>query len=150
MTNALEDVSNKCHDVVLWSTLDFFFLHFCNDAIPLLRRNIGGADLALMLAHARVDVNVHSSPEERTILWTVDPAIDLPDGVQEDEQRPGEVQLEEVFGIWRAANWPQCDVELSNKSDDVDEHAQVRAPDTESGLVGDLIQGVTLSLPVEL
>ena len=47
----------------------------------------------------------------------------------------------------RAADWIQCDVELSHESDNVDEQAQVRAPDAESGPEGELVQGMTVGMP---
>jgi hypothetical protein len=56
--------------------------------------------------------------------------------------------LEERFGIQVGTpNWVQRDVKLSDKAKDVDEQAQIGAPNTEGGPEGQLIYGVTTGLP---
>jgi hypothetical protein len=57
--------------------------------------------------------------------------------------------LEKFVGVQvGAADRIQRDVELSHESDDVDEQAHVRAVDAESGLEGELVQGMTVGSPV--
>jgi len=39
---------------------------------------------ALSLSHARVDIDILRSNEQGTMVWPLEPGVDLPDGVKED------------------------------------------------------------------
>ena len=103
----------------------------------------------MIISHARVNVNVLGSDEQGAVGWPDEPAIDLPTEVEEDEQRTGEVELEKLVGVQvRAADRIQCHVKLSDESENVDEQAQVRAPDAKGGFEGELVHGMTVGSPV--
>lgn len=146
----LDDVSNTSQEIILRSSLFPFSLQFHDASAPLLLWDINATDdVSLFLSHVRVDINVLCPDEQWAVCWPGEPAVDLPNQVQEDEQRTSEVELEKVVGVQvRAADRVQCDVELSDKADDVDEQTQPRAPDAPGGPEGELVQGMTVGFPV--
>ena len=135
--------------MILNTSLSALILHLQDTSAPLLLRDTYATDYTLSLSHARVDINVLCSDEQWTVCWPEEPAIDLPTQVQEDEQRTSEVELKKFVGIQvRAADRIQCDVKLTHESENVDEQAHVRAPDTEGSLEGELVHGMTVGGPV--
>ncbi len=116
----------------------------------LLLRNIGTADSQLVLPHTSVDIDVPDLDVQWAILRADEPAVHLPDRVESDKERTGKVELEEGGRIQvGTTDWVQRDVELSHEGKHVDEQAQIGAPNTESGLEGQLIYRVTIGLPAK-
>ena len=83
------------------------------------------------------------------MAWKDEPRVDFPAQVKSDQERSCEVGLEETFGRGRSADWEECDVELGDECEDVDEEADVRAPDAKGGLEWELVEGVAVGFPVE-
>lgn len=123
-------------------------LHLLNTCPPRAFRNALAANRILRVPHAGVDVDVLESDEQRAVGGVLEPTVDLPAQVQEDKQRPGEVELEESFGVEvGAADGVQGDVELGDEGDDVDQDADVRAGDAETRFVGEFVEGVAIRFP---
>lgn len=128
-----------------------FFLQLLDASAPLLFRDTHATDqTVLVLSDTRVDIDILDWDPQWAIFWPDEPAVDLPTQIQEDEKRTSQVELEKRLCIQaRATDWVQCDVELSYKADDVDEQAQIGAPNSESGPEGELVQGMTVVFPVD-
>lgn len=127
-----------------------FLFHLSNTSASLLRRDTYTTNhISLGLPHARVDVNILYSDEHWAVCWLIEPAVALPKCVKENQQRTGEVELEKGSGIQvRTADRIQCDVELSDQSKNADKQAHPGAPDAAIGLVGKLVQGMTVRGPI--
>jgi hypothetical protein len=76
------------------------------------------------------------------------PRVDLPGEVEEDEEGPSEVVLEEggddEVG---AADGPEGDVELGGETEEVHYGADVGAVDAEGGAEGEFVDGVAVEFP---
>ena len=145
----LEYAPNNTHDMVLGRLLLLRILHLLDASAPGRRRDAVAADGELALPHAAVDVDVLEADEHGAVGGALEPAVALPAEEEEDEQRPGEVELEESLGVEvGAADRVQGDVELGDEGDGVDEDADVGAVDAEGGLVGQLVQAVAVCFPV--
>jgi hypothetical protein len=113
----LNDISDNTHDIVLGATLLLRFLQFSDTCASCFLRNIWAAYRSLTLSHAGKDINILCSNEEWTVRWYDEPTVDLPDEVQEEEERPGEVQLEEELSIQvGTADGVERNVELCNQA----------------------------------
>jgi len=73
--------------------------------------------------------------------------VDLPKDVACDDDGEGKVCLEEGIGIRFATNGEQSHVELSDKTDDVEEKTDPRTPDSESSFEWKFVQRVSLYAP---
>lgn len=147
---SLKDISDNGHEMSLDTLLSIFFLHLEDAGASLFLGDTGTADAgSLALSHARVDIDILDSDEKWSVFWSDEPAVDLPHQVKEDDQGTGEVELEEGIGIQvRTADWIQGDVELGHEGNNGDEDADIGAPDATRGSEGELVQGVTVVLPV--
>lgn len=91
---------------------------------PLLFCHTLLTEYALGVSHARVDINVLYLDPQWAVSRTNEEAIALPAQVEEDEQRTGEVELEENFSTQvRTADRVKCNVELTHESENVDKQA---------------------------
>lgn len=146
----LNDVSDDGHEMSLDTLLSIFFLHLEDAGASLFLGDTGTADAgSLALSHARVDIDILDSDEKWSVFWSDEPAVDLPHQVKEDDQGTGKVELEEGIGIQvRTADWIQGDVELGHEGNNGDEDADIGAPDATRGSEGELVQGVTVVLPM--
>lgn len=121
-----ENTSDNAHDMFLHARVMLDPLHLLNAGTSCLRVGVLATDRRLRIPHASVDVNVLDRDPQRAVCRAGEPAVDLPNEVQEDEKRAGEIKLEEGGGIQiRAAHGPQCDVELGDECEHTDEHATV-------------------------
>lgn len=118
------------------------------DTLGLLRRLRVLGHNSLDLSHAAVDINLLDGDPDSTVLRVVEPAVDLPAEIKEDSKRGCEVSLEEGIRIRGTADRVQRDISLTQERKDVDEDADVGAPDSTGGPVGKFVEGVALSLPV--
>jgi hypothetical protein len=124
--------------------------HLLDTGAPGRRRDAVAADGELSFPHARVDIDILQLDEQRAIRGAFEPAVNLPAGVQDDEQGAGEVEPEERLGVEvGAADRVEGDVELGDEGDGVDEDADVGAVDAEGGLVGEFVEGVAVCFPVK-
>jgi len=90
-----------------------FALHLCDTLPSVLRVGLRPADFTLFLTHSRVDVDVLDFDVERAMLRNYEPRINLPDGVQKNDEGPCKIGLEEVDSVEiRPADRPKGDVEL--------------------------------------
>lgn len=82
------------------------------------------------------------------MLGSDEPAVSFPANVQSQQERSGQVGLEESFGVqvW-SADGVEGDVELGDQTDDVDDEADPGAPDAESGFEGQLVGCVAVEFP---
>lgn len=101
-------------------------LHLLDACASCLRVGILATDRRLRIPHAGVKVNVFDRDPKRAVCWALEPTVDLPNEVQEDEQRASEVKLEESAGIEvRASDGVESYVELGDESETTDEHTDV-------------------------
>lgn len=143
----LEDTPDNAHDMVLGSLLLLGVELVDAGASDLLGNALADAD-GVLLAHASVDVDVLDLSPDGAVVGALDPAPAFPARVEEDEERAGEVGLEEAVGSeGSAADGVKGGVERCNEGDDVDENADVRAPDAAGGLVGQLVERVAVCFP---
>lgn len=98
--------------------------------------NLDDAQIPLVLAHASVNVDILCADKHGTVSGDLEPTVDLPDQVQEDDERQGQILVEKGL---RAAcrvtsDREQSDVERSHQTDDVQKEAQPAAPDAKGCL----------------
>jgi hypothetical protein len=76
------------------------------DRLPaLFRVGTGATDVGkLPVAHARVKIDVSGADKERSVGWDLEPRPDLPDKVEEDDERNGKAVFEEDFGVGACTN----------------------------------------------
>ena len=127
--STLYDIPDASHSVVLDASLLLLVLHLIDASSPLIFWNLHTADHApLSLAHARVNVNILGSDPQRPVVRVCEPAVDLPDEVEEDRNRGGKVGLEER-GRVEVTRWGsdrvKSDVELRDDCEDGDEDAEI-------------------------
>lgn len=121
-----EDTSDNAHDMFLHAGVMLDPLHFLNAGTSCLWVGVLATDRGLRVPHASVEVDVLDWDPQWAVCRAGEPAVDLPNEVQEDEKRAGEVKLEEGRSVQiRAANWPQSHVELRDESEHADEHTAV-------------------------
>ena len=71
-----------------------------NRLLALIFINTCAADVGeLPFAHPSVQINVSSADKERSVGRDLEPRPDLPDEVEEDDERKGETVFEEDFGV---------------------------------------------------
>jgi hypothetical protein len=100
--------------------------------------------------HAGEDINVAGLDPQRSVCWSFEPTVDLPDQIEEDKQGTSEVGLEPGNSVQvRTADGIKCDVELGKESEYRDKYDEVRAPDTESCLVRQLIKRAAIVFPFD-
>ena len=145
----LEDASHHTHGITFEPGRSrVFCFPGRNTSASVLVRNALATDSHLLISHARIDIDVSGSDEEWAVGRADEPAVNLPAQVEEDQQRPGKVELEKGGGVEvGASDRVQCDVELGDQGDDVDQDAQPRAPNTELGLVGKFVDGMAVVSP---
>lgn len=111
-----------------------------------LGHDASGLDLLVLivseLAHVGDNIHVRGTDPQLPLAGP-----DLPAGVQSEDDRSGEVGFEEVLGVRLATDGEESDVELGNKTDDVEEETNVTANDTVLGLVRKLLDGATRVCP---
>lgn len=61
-------------------------------------------DLDLVFAQTRQDVDLADRGPEGAVVWVPGPREGFPDGVEEDDEREGDVGGEEGFGVGGTAN----------------------------------------------
>jgi hypothetical protein len=82
------------------------------------------------------------------MCWHLEPAVDLPDEVKDDQEWTGQIGLEEDGGIEvGSTDWVERNVKLSNQAQQADDRANVRAVDTKGCLVGQFCDGMTVERP---
>lgn len=134
----LDEVSDTSFEVVHGTSLNLPCLQGLNARAPFLFRNIDAADDVLARSHARVDIDVLDLGEEWAVSGPVEPTIDLPDEVEENDQRPSKVQLEEDVGVQvGTTDGVEGDVELAHQGKDANQNADVRAPHAEDSSEGE-------------
>jgi hypothetical protein len=102
------------------------------------------------VSHAGEDIDVAGLDPQRSVCWSLEPTVDLPDQIEEYKQRTSKVGLEPGNSIQIAAtNGVKCDVELGKESEYGNKYDEVRTPDTESGLVRQLIKRAAVVFPVD-
>jgi hypothetical protein len=140
---------NSPHDVVFDTLLLLLVLHLLNACAPLVFSHTCTADqLSLSLPHASIDIDVLGSNPQRTMRRILEPAVDLPHQIQDDEERPRHVSFEEALDIKvRSTDRIKGDVELCNECNSVDGEAHPRTPNTERGSVWDFIESMTVQEP---
>ena len=78
-------------------------------------------------------------------------ALALPDVARDPEDqddRDGQHDTEPALGIVESTtDWGDGNEELGGEDDDAEEEAEPGAPDTEDGLMGDLVDGVAMGFP---
>ena len=123
--------------------LPLILVHLHDARTPLFLRDTLAADQSqLLLAHTGVDIDILNLDPDGAVARSDEPRVNLPAEVQEDEQGAGEVELEKVAGVEVGpADGVERDVELGHQADDVDEEAEIGAPDAECSAEGDLIEG---------
>ena len=124
----LDKASDSSLDIIHRSLLLGLLLQLLDTSAPLLIWHTWATDRSLNVPHTCVDIDVLDLHVQRTVRRPNEPTVDLPDQVQEHEQRPSEVRDKEAFCVQitgGGADWIEGDVELSEKSDKVDEHADV-------------------------
>jgi hypothetical protein len=105
----------------------------------------------LALSHARVDIDVLDLDVQWSVCRELEPGVDLPADIQEDNEGRGQVSLEESLGIEiGATDWVEGDVEVCDQAQKVHDHTHVRSPDAEGGAEGDLVEAVTIVFPTGL
>src|SRR5205814_4796456 len=71
-----------------------------NRLLAFIFINTCAADVGeLPFAHPSIQINVSSADIERSVGRDLEPRPDLPDEVEEDDERKGETVFEEDFGI---------------------------------------------------
>lgn len=81
--------------------------------------------------------------------WELEPGVDLPSDIQEDDEGRGQIALEKGLGIEiRTADWVQGDVEVCDQAEEVHDHTHVRSPDAKGGTEGDLVEAVAVVFPM--
>lgn len=84
------------------------------------------------------------------MLWMVEPRIDLPDEIQEDDEGPRKVVLEESDATEvRRRNWIKGDVELGGEAEEVHDGADVRPVDSKCGSKGEFVDAVAIEFPAK-
>ena len=138
------------HDPVL-SALLLLGLKFLYARPPLLLGNVDAADHhALLLAHAAVDIDVFNLDVQRAVARVEVPAITLPAGVEENQQRSGEVSHKPALGVEiGSADRVEGGVERGEKRDNVNGQADPRSPNAQGGAEGQLLEGVAVMFPAE-
>jgi hypothetical protein len=124
---------NSRHDAGLDTLLLLPILDLLNARASLVFGHTCAANrLPLFLPHASVDVDVLGSNPHWAVRRILEPAVDLPDQVQDNEERCRHVAFEKGLDaeIW-SADWVKCDVELGDERNGVDGKAYPRAPDAE-------------------
>ena len=145
----LDEAPDSSHQVTLNTFLLVRSLQLLDASAPLIIRDTGTTDTLLSVSHARININIADLDPQRTVGWIVEPAVDLPAQKEEDQQRTSEIQLEKRLGIqFSAADWIQCDVELSHEGNDVDQQAHIRAVHAERGLEWEFVQRMTVVSPI--
>ena len=96
---ALEYTPDNAHNVILRALLLLRIHPILNTRAPHLRVDTFAAKSVLRLPHARVDIDILQPDEHGTVGGALEPAVDLPGKVQEDEQRASKVELEESGGV---------------------------------------------------
>ena len=82
------------------------------------------------------------------MCWHLEPAVDLPDEVKDDQEWTGQIGLEEDGGIEvGSTDWVERNVELCNQAQQADDRANVRAVDTKGSLVGQFCDVMTVERP---
>jgi len=75
--------------------------------------------------------------------WVLEPTPRLPNHIECQNQRRGQVSLEEgCYGGGGAAGGPEGGVELRGEAEEVEEGAEVGPVDAEGGAVGELGDGM--------
>jgi hypothetical protein len=72
---------------------------------------------------------------------------DFPANVEDKNNGSRKVRLEKGCGIGLAANREQCNVELRDKTDDVEEKTEPRSPDSSCSLERKIIYAISLNNP---
>lgn len=125
-----------------------FGLHLQDPLPSLFCWRVG--KLQLLLAHSLVDIYVLNLDVQRALLRNLVPRPHLPYNVQGDEEGARKVVLEEGGGV---EIWPadriKGDIELGGQANKVQNGADIGAPNTEYGLVGELIDTVALKFPTK-
>jgi hypothetical protein len=140
----------KCrHDLGLDTLLLLPVMHLLNARASLVLGHTWAADhLSLSLPHASVDVDVLDSNPHWAVRRNREPAVDLPDQVQDNEERRRHVEFEKGLDLEiRAADWVKRDVELGDERNGVDGEADPGAPNAERGSVWDFVKRVAVQGP---
>lgn len=101
-------------------------LHALDAVAPLFGGHALAGDESLALPHAAVDIDVPDLDPDWAVGGASEPAVDLPDKVEEDQEWAGKVILEEDGGSRSVTrDGEQRSVERRNKSENVDQDAEV-------------------------
>jgi hypothetical protein len=142
--NSLTGLLEVSDESPLW----LFLLQSSDTGSALLFWNTSSADELLFGAHSSVDINVTNLDIQRTMGWNLEPGVDLPDEVQDNEERSGQIGLEEDGRIEiGSSNWVEGDVELGDEAHQVQNSAEVRTPNTELSLERKLVNMMALIFP---
>lgn len=144
----LEDGMNGSHDVALDTLRLLPVLNLLDARTSRLRVYTLAADqLSLFGPHARIDVNVLGCNPQWAVRRILEPAVDLPDDIQENQKGCSHVGFKKGLGIGRSTDWVECDVELGDERNGVYGKAYPRAPNAERGLVWEFIKSVAVCKP---
>jgi hypothetical protein len=101
-------------------------IHTLDAGPALIRGETFATDADLLRSHTGVEIDIRQLDPEWAVSRTDEPAVNLPAAVQEDEQWPSEVKLEESGWVQiRSTNRPQRNVELGDESQHTDENTYV-------------------------
>ena len=115
---------------------------------PLLLGDIITRDvLQLTFTHSSIDIHILDPNEQRPVAWVLEPAVNLPDKIQGDDDRCGEKRLEEELCVRRSTDRGKHDIELRGQANEVEENAEPGTPDAELGLVGQPVDRMALHTP---
>lgn len=130
---ALEYCMNNRHDGGLDTLLFLPVAHLLDARASLVFGHTFAADyLPLSLPHASIDVNVLRSNPQWAVRRILEPAVDLPPQVQDNEERCRHVGFEKALDAERCStDWVKRDVELGDERNGVDGEAYPRAPNAE-------------------
>lgn len=147
----LKNVPHTSLNPIHGALLLVLLLEMRNTGTSLIFGDIFATDgVSLVLAHTTVDINFADGDPEGTVFWSDEPAVDLPDKVQEDKQWASKISREETFSCQVfGADWVQCNVELGDERTDGNQDVGICTPDTESCSVRNFFLRMAVGFPAE-
>lgn len=146
--SSLEDTPNNTHNLTLPTTPPNLLPQLIHTLPAHLRIRVLAADRDLAVPHASVDIDLVNGDPQRAVFGALEPGVNLPHEIEEDEQGAGEVEVEEGFDVEvGSADGVQGDVELGDEREAADQDADVGAVDAEGGFVGEFVEAVAVCFP---